>query len=469
MTSPAPVVPEYGGTLPKKWRPPWAVSEIVMWAVIVIVAAVIAVGAALEQRAGPGQGTRAGSFKFMAQYLLGVRELGKIAAFGGATDAQVLSELEKAAATPEDQVRVAIMAGEISGREEAERRLDAITDPSAVEDAAAAKAILGDKELNAERRAEFHEKYEWFADLAMSIGKPEGDALRMRTLSAARKTFWSFFSVVLAGLGLTGVGLLLLVLGGILLILKKMKLQFTHGRAASDLPEDRRSYLQGFVIYLCVMLAMMLLVRPMLRLFQSNDQLPPMAAGAVQFLALGLAFLPALLWPLFRKQSVAQWRAALGLHAGRGVLREAGCGIAGYVAGLPVIAVGIIVTAILVKLSGLSGAHPVNETITKGSGWIILVFALASIWAPVTEELMFRGALFAHLRERFGWWISAPVVAVVFAIIHPQGWVALPALGAIALVLAGIREWRGSIIGCIAAHAMHNTLTLCVAVMLLRE
>jgi membrane protease YdiL (CAAX protease family) len=81
---------------------------------------------------------------------------------------------------------------------------------------------------------------------------------------------------------------------------------------------------------------------------------------------------------------------------------------------------------------------------------------------------MFRGALFAHLRERFPWWIAAPAMAVIFALMHPQSWIALPVLAAIAIVFAGIREWRGSIIGCMAAHAVHNGLALAVAVTLLR-
>ena len=80
---------------------------------------------------------------------------------------------------------------------------------------------------------------------------------------------------------------------------------------------------------------------------------------------------------------------------------------------------------------------------------------------------MFRGMLFGHMRERFGWWTSALVVAILFAIVHPQGIVGVPVISALALVFAGIREWRGSIIGCMAAHALHNGLTLVAAVYLL--
>jgi membrane protease YdiL (CAAX protease family) len=463
------VMPEYSPPQPARGkRRRWAISEIVIWLIVLILATVTAVGAALEQRAGAGREARAGTFKFTAQYLIGVHDFGKMGAFGGATGAQILTQLDDAAVTPEDRVRVAIVAGEISGHDEARRRLEAIDDPSAVEDAASARAILAGEELSEARQKEFREKYEWFADLAVSVGKPDGDPLRAQTLNAARATFWKFFGIALAVLALAGLGLLLLVLGAVLWFLKKLKMGFATGAAAASMPDDRRSYLQAFAVYLGGLVAMMLVLQRLLQ-FTLKSGGSALVIGAVEFAALGLAFGFGVSWPLLRGQSAAQWRAALGLHAGRGFFREVGSGILGYVAGLPVLAVGFLITALLVKLSGMSGSHPVNESLNRGAGWLVVVFVLASIWAPVTEELMFRGALFAHLRERFGWWISAPVVAFIFAIIHPQGWVAAPALGAVAMVLAGIREWRGSIIGCITAHAMHNTLTLCVAVMLLRE
>ena len=94
-------------------------------------------------------------------------------------------------------------------------------------------------------------------------------------------------------------------------------------------------------------------------------------------------------------------------------------------------------------------------------GQLVFVGVLL-LFGAVGEELMFRGAYFSHLRERFGWLTSALVVAVLFAAIHPQGWTAIPALASLAVVLAGIREWRGSIIGCMTAHAINNAVAMAV-------
>src|SRR5262249_59591031 len=102
-------------------------------------------------------------------------------------------------------------------------------------------------------------------------------------------------------------------------------------------------------------------------------------------------------------------------------------------AGIAVIAAGLAASYALVKRSGISPDHPLMH-ILAGDRWHILgLYALASVCAPVVEETMFRGALFHHLRARWGWPIAAPIVAFIFAIVHPQGWVAVPVLGAASL------------------------------------
>jgi membrane protease YdiL (CAAX protease family) len=79
---------------------------------------------------------------------------------------------------------------------------------------------------------------------------------------------------------------------------------------------------------------------------------------------------------------------------------------------------------------------------------------------------MFRGALFHHCRRRLPWWLSAILVALIFAAIHPQGWVGIPLLATIAVVLAALREWRGSLIAPIACHACVNAVTVTMLVLM---
>ncbi len=155
-------------------------------------------------------------------------------------------------------------------------------------------------------------------------------------------------------------------------------------------------------------------------------------------------------------------------HGGIGVFREIAAGIAGYLAGIIVIILGFCVSYLLIRQTGTTPEHPIIQML-EGNRWHVLgLYALVSVFAPVLEETMFRGVLFHHLRRRWGWAISAPIVSLIFAIIHPQGWVALPVLGSIAIVLAALREWRGSLIAPIVAHGFNNFLALTLALALLR-
>ena len=130
-------------------------------------------------------------------------------------------------------------------------------------------------------------------------------------------------------------------------------------------------------------------------------------------------------------------------------------GIVGYIAGVPVVVLGFFITWVLLKLSGAQPSHPIVGDIQESSP--LLLYGLASVMAPIVEETMFRGALFHHLRRRWSWLPATLLVSFIFAIIHPQGWTLVPTLGAIALVLAGLREWRGSIIAAPARHRAYST------------
>jgi membrane protease YdiL (CAAX protease family) len=89
---------------------------------------------------------------------------------------------------------------------------------------------------------------------------------------------------------------------------------------------------------------------------------------------------------------------------------------------------------------------------------------------------MFRGALYRHLRNaterrlgRTGSFLaSAAVVSFLFAVIHPQGVLAVPALMGLAVGLTVLREWRGSLLPSMMVHGIHNGLTTFVLVQALR-
>jgi membrane protease YdiL (CAAX protease family) len=455
------------------WRRPWSWGEMVAWVIILVVAAFIANRAAVTQLRQNNQTLTDDTLRMLARYAVGVHQLSadlgrSPGIFGGPAniDAELLRQLDSQAQSPVDRFRVAIVAGELLGPNEAASRMKALVaqDAALKSDVQAADAFYAGQSVSDETWTAFHQKYDWFADLLASAGKPAGAPERDLALGPAIRTLIvliGFF--VVAGL-LALAGLIFFIVGLVLLARRRIKTAFAPADSPGSLPPaDRRTYLYGFASYLLFMISISLALSALRTLGIQID-----LGMVLSLLVIGTAFAVGLVAPLILGQTWSQWRLAFGLHARRGIWREIGCGLLGYLAGVPLLIIGMIVVAVLSQLSGIQGSHPIIEELRGSPGQLALTFILACIFAPITEELMFRGALFAHLRERFGWWISAPIVAVIFAIIHPQSWIALPALATLALVFAAIREWRGSIVGCMAAHALHNGLALTFAVLLFR-
>ena len=373
-----------------------------------------------------------------------------------ASQDQLIRDMERDAHSPEDGVRTAILIGELRGKDAALVALAKLVRDSNAAALAQDVAVLqtlyaeGPRTLDAAVRERLTQRYGDLGRIALAFGvAPDTEPRKSLQSAALRLTLRlgvlaaGFFCVALSSLALFVTACVWAVRGKI------------RPAYASD-PTVGTAFLEAFTIYLVLFIVLGFILR---------------FAGVanIQWMWLAALILPVMFgWVAWRGVSVAQWRQALGWHSGQGFLREIAAGIGGYVAGLGVILVGGFVTYLLVRLSGASVSSPVVEEL-RGDAWhIVGIYAVACIFAPVMEETMFRGALFHHLRQRWGWAVSAPVVAVIFAMLHPQGWVAVPALGSIALVLAALREWRGSLIAPIAAHACNNFLVLTVTLLVLQ-
>lgn len=174
-----------------------------------------------------------------------------------------------------------------------------------------------------------------------------------------------------------------------------------------------------------------------------------------------------MLWPLARGVRWDELRLALGWHRGEGVFKEISCGVAGYLAGLPLMGVGILIVLALTMLTQTQATHPIKDQLGIKSVWdAMALYLLAAVWAPLVEESVFRGALFHHMRQGAGIVASAALTAFIFAVIHPQGFVGVPVLMALAVTFALLREWRGSIIASITAHALNNAFVVTLLVVL---
>jgi len=439
--------------------------EAVVW--VALVAAVVAV-VALNRPQGPGREFERMEFRLSARYSLGVKVL-----FGALDESlgdrygdELLRQLEAQAQTPAQRLGLIPLTAELAGADEALERLAALREESTLSAGITADIELVERvyrdpaaEISGPQRHGLIARHGWFAQLALSHGKPADDPGRRAAITAAIRIAATLLGMLFAGLLATGVGLVLLILGGI---------RFAQGglkRAYPDLTTraaaQRTPYLEGVVLLIGGFGGFALLVArfPELTGAPARGLVPALAIAAVVLV---------LLWPRWRGLRRRDLAMALGWHGGRGVWREMGGGLVAYVAGLPILMLGLILAVVMMLLLGTKGYHPIVEGFGTGDPWrVVLIFAMACVWAPVVEEAIFRGYFYHYLRGRTGVLLSTAAVAAVFAVIHPQGLSALPPLIALSAILSLTREWRGSLIASMTIHAVHNGLAVTAALLLL--
>jgi len=302
-----------------------------------------------------------------------------------------------------------------------------------------------------EQREALRSHLGWFADLARGPGlapPPLDQEIRTRSF------------MVLGTMGLLVMACILgLLAGAVLLILYFRHVRTGHAVNAFD-PAKKpvNLFLECFALYLGIMTA--------------GSLAGVYWHSALSMISYGAAVVIPLLWPLFRGVAWRDFSTAVGLHLGKGWWREIGAGVVGYPGVLAIASIGIFLTLILTLLGGqLGGAdaadgggtpvgpetHPIVGWIYEGSLWTRLAcLFLASGFAPLFEELFFRGALQRYLRGRFRFFPSALLTGVIFAALHPQGFYAIPALAGIGIGFSLLREWRDSLIAPTVAHAINN-------------
>lgn len=330
---------------------------------------------------------------------------------------------------------------ELSGREAALRELELMSaDPESVADARNIPLFLelykdGSDSLDSTQVSAL-KAYGWTGRLALSQDKPDSDPERKAVLkSALLMVIFIVMMTTVAAASLLG-GITLFIIAIVQGIKGKLKSRLVTSEKHSSL------LLETFSIYLVLSTVLPLILSMILPGFRNGGILMSILAGLI-----------ALVWPLLRGTGWKAYRTSLGWNRGKGVFREVGAGIAGYIAGLPLMLVAIIIVMILIKFSGETPTHPVVFDLSRSPFYLIL---LACVYAPLVEETMFRGALYGYLRRSLPWAASGIISGFIFAVLHPQGWVAVPALGVIGFNLSAIREWRGSIIASITAHALNN-------------
>lgn len=393
--------------------------------------------------------------------------------------------------TVEQRLRFIILANELADADEAASLLDDLdrrlvdSGTELTEEQAELRDILtrliGDyangkqaaPSVTNKERALLSESFGWFGDLALATRHGEDQAAHDAVMFAARRTFATIITALGTGCTLGFLGCL-----GLLILIVCLATGNLRGGIRIGESSHGGIYAETFAVWL---LLFSLLTRLTILIPAGNSQL--LIVSGAMFLSL-----TALAWPWFRGISWGDIRRDIGWTGGRQPLFEPAIGIGCYAMTMPFLAVGFLLTAILMVLSGITEgpagpgnefaptglpSHPIIEIVNGADLWGKLqLFLVAAVAAPVVEETMFRGVLYRHLRAASARWtffvsflFSTTVNSFIFAVIHPQGYVAVPALMGIAFGLTLAREWRGTLIPSMVAHGIHNGLLMTVLIL----
>jgi membrane protease YdiL (CAAX protease family) len=177
------------------------------------------------------------------------------------------------------------------------------------------------------------------------------------------------------------------------------------------------------------------------------------------------AYLPIIVCPLWLLQRAtrASWRELrnrIGLRTSS-VIADIGYGILGYLLIFPLQELATNVSESIFRRYR-TPVNPIEIEMAHAHGHVQvgLLFLLAVLVGPLTEELMFRGVLLQALRTRWRDVTAVVVSSAIFAAVHPTlpaGFLTIWVLG-IAFSMAALR--RRSLLPSFCMHALYNGLIL---------
>ncbi|MFC4000669.1 CPBP family intramembrane glutamic endopeptidase [Prauserella oleivorans] len=171
-----------------------------------------------------------------------------------------------------------------------------------------------------------------------------------------------------------------------------------------------------------------------------------------------LAFVPNILLGL--APAVGSWRLGRGLRADFGLVPTGRDVKVGLYCGLLALLTGYVLNLVLIQVYGTERlSQPLDEVfggIASSLGWLVVAAVIVSVGAPLTEELLVRGALWNGLaHHRVPPWVILVLTGLVFALLHsePARMVALFGQG---IVIGLARLLTGRVAASLVAHAANN-------------
>jgi membrane protease YdiL (CAAX protease family) len=318
-------------------------------------------------------------------------------------------------------------------------------------------------EISSEERTLLETELGWFGVLAPVTSGTSNLTERQALMAPLQPIPLTLAALVLWYIVCGFIGFASLIAVAVLAFLRKLAHHFQPSG-------DGAIYAETFAIWLMLFLG---LRRAALMLVSSQNAILLNMCAA-------LLSITAIAWPWIRGIGWSKIRRDIGLYLPEHPFRELLIGLLSYCTALPFFVIGFVATALLMLLQkhlapdAPDPSHPVQEALVGADfATVIQIMVLGVVIAPISEEIMFRGVLFRNLRDttqrfRFvaSFLVSAVISSFVFSAIHPQGWVTIPVLMGLAFGFCVAREWRGSLMASMIAHATTNFVTLSLNVLL---
>ncbi len=192
-------------------------------------------------------------------------------------------------------------------------------------------------------------------------------------------------------------------------------------------------------------------------IFGASFEDPPPAVTIVQTIVQDAAFVGAAV--LFAARTGRVLPAQFGLVRTR-VRPAIGWMLLAYV-----VYIGLAWVWALIVDSKAQDTLPDSLGVDESTVALVAVCVLVTVIAPLAEEVFFRGYFYGALRNWRGPWLAALLTGLVFGAIHAGGTdaVFLVPLAILGMALCFVRERTGSLLPCIALHALNNALAFGVA------
>jgi hypothetical protein len=135
----------------------------------------------------------------------------------------------------------------------------------------------------------------------------------------------------------------------------------------------------------------------------------------------------------------------------------------------PAIIAYLVYVGIAIVLAAI--IRPEQEDLTRELGFhesafgAIAAALLIVVAAPLSEEIFFRGFMFAGIRRAAPFWVAAGCSAAVWGLFHytgPGSWGVCLQLAIFGVILAWLYERTGSIWPTIAVHMFNNALAFAI-------